>query len=101
MNAVVSNPDTDALIVVLLDKCDAMHAEIEENVRIISLATNVGSIQLRGAYQLAILRSEGRGYTAQISNLLGIPLRNGGSFGTSGSPSSGSGHDGGNLLPYG
>lgn len=104
MDLLSSNAADEALAVELIGNCDAVMAEIESTVPKVSKAGAVGSLQLDGAKTLQTLRGHGNGYVSQLSNLLGVPIRNGGAFSTGGSDGyagySGP-NGGGNRLRYG
>lgn len=106
LNAISGSEADEQLIADLLVLCDGVMTEITATVRKVAKAGALGSIRIDGARTLGILKSEGRMYCAQISNVLGVPIFNGGAFSNSGykdfaSEDSNGGAAGGNEMIYG
>lgn len=98
LNAVAANASAEARIVALLVLLDATQTEIDTSINTLAKASAVGSLRIDGARTMSILRNKGTGYVAQLSNLLGVPIKNGGAFSTGGHQD---GPGGGNALRYG
>jgi hypothetical protein len=83
LDAIATEPYDEDEIVRELARCERVDEQIEK-VFTTALAIQDGAISLRAAYQLQTVRSIGTQAAARIANLLGMPLRNGGGFATSG-----------------
>lgn len=105
LSAISNSAADEDLIGDLLVLCQGVMTEITSTVRTVAKAGALGSIRLDGARTLAILRSEGRMYAAQISNVLGVPIFNGGAFSTGGyrdfASEDSDGGTSGNEISYG
>jgi len=85
-DAIAGVPDDEAQVLVELERCERVDVQIEK-VFTTALAIQDGSIHLRAAYQLQTVRSIGTQAAGRISRLIGMPLKDGGGFSTSGASS--------------
>lgn len=74
MDQLSNQADDLAIVIGLIGKCDGIMAELDLVPGTLE-ATKVGSIQLRGAYQLQTLRSLGRTFVSQLSAILGVEVK--------------------------
>lgn len=93
MDRLDNRPTDEAKVTALIVLCEGIHAEITNTVRKVAKAIQAGSLTLNAQFTLATLRNEGKGYQHEISNLMAVPIRNGGLFSTGGARS--------NALVYG
>lgn len=69
-------PDREALVVGELVRADSAQSQIDQMVTTTARAVEVGSIKLRGAYQLGILRSVARQAVVAMAAAIGVaPMR--------------------------
>lgn len=102
MDTLESEAADEAIVVGLVGDCDEVMAQITANIANLAKTQGVGEVRLDGARTLATLRELGRTYSAQISNLLGVPIRSD-AWGGGGASAfaSADGQTGGNYLPQG
>lgn len=74
LNEFESRPEDEAIIIGLLDKCDALMTRIDGMTSRWKV-TELGGIQLRAHYELAGHQKLGRIYSGQIAHLMGMTKR--------------------------
>ena len=80
LDIVGGRPAAQAIVEELLAKLDALDEEIDTDVVRSSKAVQVGSVKLRGPYQLDAKNARGRELVQRLANILGVePM--GGVFG--------------------
>ena len=75
LNSLDTRPEADPIILAELQTCEAIDQTIRQKLLAISLATQDGAIQLRGAYTLGTLQAAGRQSAGRLSSFTSIPLK--------------------------
>lgn len=74
LNAIENDTGAYDLVIVLLGKLDGVSTKLD-GVYTRLKATQVGTLKLDGATEVAVIRSEGRRFAGQMASIFGVPIR--------------------------